>query len=131
MVMTGTGTTARITGIHTVGVPVTDQDKALQFYTATLGLTTRMDVPIGGGSRWIEVAADGAPTSVALIPAKVTAPAGVETGVRFVTGDADAFHAHLRAAGADADDVLRWPGVPAMFAFRDQDGNGLEIVEQA
>jgi lactoylglutathione lyase len=25
--------------------------------------------------------------------------------------------------------VLRWPGVPPMFAFRDQDGNGLEIVE--
>ena len=24
---------------------------------------------------------------------------------------------------------LRWPGVPPMFAFRDQDGNGLEIVE--
>jgi lactoylglutathione lyase len=26
--------------------------------------------------------------------------------------------------------VLRWPGVPPMFAFRDQDGNGMEIVEQ-
>jgi hypothetical protein len=28
------------------------------------------------------------------------------------------------------DEVLRWPGVPAMFALRDPDGNGLEIVEQ-
>jgi hypothetical protein len=26
------------------------------------------------------------------------------------------------------DELLRWPGVPPMFAFRDQDGNGLEIV---
>jgi hypothetical protein len=26
--------------------------------------------------------------------------------------------------------VLRWPGVPPMFAFSDQDGNGMEIVEQ-
>jgi catechol 2,3-dioxygenase-like lactoylglutathione lyase family enzyme len=25
--------------------------------------------------------------------------------------------------------VLRWPGVPPMFAFRDPDGNGLEIIE--
>jgi catechol 2,3-dioxygenase-like lactoylglutathione lyase family enzyme len=24
---------------------------------------------------------------------------------------------------------LHWPGVPAMFAFRDQDGNSHEIVE--
>ena len=32
---------ADITGIHTVGVPVADQDKALAFYTGTLGLSTR------------------------------------------------------------------------------------------
>jgi lactoylglutathione lyase len=121
---------ARITGIHTVGVPVTDQDKALDFYTTTLGLSTRLDVPMGGGARWIEVIADGAATSVALIQAKESAPAGVETGVRFSTTDADAFHARLQAAGTDVGEVLRWPGVPAMFAFRDQDGNGLEIVEQ-
>jgi hypothetical protein len=25
---------------------------------------------------------------------------------------------------------LRWPGVPPMFSFRDQDGNGLELVQQ-
>jgi lactoylglutathione lyase len=123
--------TARITGIHAVGVPVTDQDQALAFYTGALGLTTRIDVPMGGGSRWIEIAADGAPTSVALVAARESAPAGVETGVRFVTADADAFHARLLAAGVDADDVLRWPGVPPMFAFRDQDGNGLEIVQQS
>ena len=56
-------------------------------------------------------------------------PAGVETGIRLTTADADGAHAALRAGGVDADDVLRWPGVPPMFAFRDQDGNGLEIVE--
>jgi catechol 2,3-dioxygenase-like lactoylglutathione lyase family enzyme len=27
--------------------------------------------------------------------------------------------------------VPRWPGVPPMFAFRDPDGNGLEIIEAA
>jgi lactoylglutathione lyase len=123
-------TTPVLTGIHAVGVPVSDQDKALQFYTGTLGLSVRMDVPTGGGGRWIEVVADGAPTSIALVPASQAAPAGVETGVRLTTASADAFHAHLVTAGADADDVLRWPGVPPMFAFRDQDGNGLEIVEQ-
>ena len=124
-------TAARITGIHTVGVPVTDQDKALQFYTGLLGLNTRMDVPMGGGGRWIEVVPEGTPTSIALIRAKDSVPAGVETGVRLTTTDADAFHARLQAAGADVDEVLRWPGVPAMFAFRDQDGNGLEIIEQS
>jgi lactoylglutathione lyase len=124
-------TATRITGVRTVGVPVTDQDRALEFYVGTLGFAKRLDVPMGPGARWIEVAPDGAATSIALVLAKDGVPAGVETGVRFVTSDADADHADLLAAGVDTGDVLRWPGVPAMFAFRDQDGNGLEIVEQA
>jgi hypothetical protein len=37
----------------------------------------------------------------------------------------------LLARGVDAGEVLRWPGVPPMFAFRDQDGNGLELVQEA
>jgi lactoylglutathione lyase len=77
------------------------------------------------------VAPPGATTSIALIPAHDGVPAGVETGVRFTTEDADADHAELRSRGVDADEILRWEGVPAMFAFRDQDGNGLEIVEQS
>ncbi len=119
---------AHITGLHTVGIPVTNQDRALAFYEK-LGFETRLDVPMGEGARWIEVAPHGASVSLALEQAHPERPAGVETGVRFTTGDADAANAAMRAGGVDADDVLRWPGVPPMFAFRDQDGNGLEIVE--
>jgi lactoylglutathione lyase len=75
------------------------------------------------------VAPPGATVTLALERATAERPAGAETGVRFTTGDADAAHAALRARGVDTDDVLRWPGVPPMFAFRDQDGNGLRIVE--
>jgi catechol 2,3-dioxygenase-like lactoylglutathione lyase family enzyme len=122
--------TTRITEVRTVGVPVTDQDRALEFYLGKLGFEKRLDVPFGGGQRWIEVAPQGATTTIALVSAHEGAPAGVETGIRFVTADADADHADLRARGVDADEVLRWPGVPPMFAFRDQDGNGLEIIER-
>jgi lactoylglutathione lyase len=117
-----------ISGLHTVGIPVTDQDGALAFYRA-LGFETRLDVPMGEGARWIEVAPPGSAVTLALEPAHPERPAGVETGVRFTTTDADATNAALRAGGVDADDVLRWPGVPPMFAFRDQDGNGFEIIE--
>ena len=114
-----------ITELHTVGIPVNDQDRALAFYRA-LGFETRRDVPMGEGARWIEVAPPGA--AVTMEPAEAERPAGVETRIRLTTADADAA---LRAQGVNADDVLRWPGVPPMFAFRDQDGNGLEIVEEA
>ena len=127
--MTGESKT-RISDVLTVGVPVTDQDRALEFYVDTLGFEKRRDFPMGGGRRWIEVAPPGATTTIALVAAHEGVPAGVETGVRFTTADADGDHAALRASGVQADDVLRWPGVPAMFAFRDCDGNGLEIVEE-
>jgi lactoylglutathione lyase len=128
--MSQTESRIRITDVRTVGVPVTQQDRALEFYVERLGFEKRLDVPMGQGARWIEVAPPGAGTSIALIPAHDGVPAGVETGVRFTTEDADADHAELRSRGVDADEILRWEGVPAMFAFRDQDGNGLEIVEQ-
>jgi lactoylglutathione lyase len=120
----------RITDVRTVGVPVVDQNRAVGFYVDTLGFEKRLDVPMGEGKRWIEVAPPGATTTIALVVAHEGIPAGIETGVRFTTEDADALHADLRARGVDADEVLRWEGVPPMFAFRDQDGNGLEIVEQ-
>src|SRR5271156_1705850 len=120
----------KITDVRTVGVPVRDQDLAVDFYVGTLGFEKRLDVDMGGGRRWIEVAPAGAGTSVALVRAHEGLPAGVETGIRFVTPDADDVNSGLRASGVDADDVLRWEGVPPMFAFRDLDGNGMEIVEQ-
>jgi lactoylglutathione lyase len=124
-------TTRRITGVYTVGVPVTDQDRALAFYVDTLGLDKRTDVPVEQlGGRWIEVAPPDAPVTIALVPERDGIPSGVETGIRLTTADADAAHADLEIRGVDVDEMLRWPEAPAMFALRDQDGNGLEIVER-
>ncbi|WP_067815761.1 VOC family protein [Actinomadura kijaniata] len=115
-----------ITGIRTVGVPVTDQDRALDFYVGVLGLEKRLDAPVAQlGGRWIEVAPRGAATSIALVPGG----GGTETGIRLTAADAAALHGELAARGIDVDELLRWPGVPPMFALRDPDGNGLEIVE--
>lgn len=49
----------KITGVHTVGVPVSDQDRAIEFYVGTLGFAKRLDADMGGGRRWIEVAPEG------------------------------------------------------------------------
>jgi catechol 2,3-dioxygenase-like lactoylglutathione lyase family enzyme len=129
--MSQSETATQIIDLRTVGVPVNDQDRALTFYVDVLGLDKRLDVPMGGGRRWIEVAPSGASTSIALVASHEGVPAGVETGIRLTTQHVDANHASLRERGVDVDDILRWEGVPPMFAFRDQDGNGLEIVEQS
>jgi lactoylglutathione lyase len=128
--MTDHESTARVTGVRTIGIPVRDQDRALQFYSTVLGLEKSLDAPFGSGRRWIELRAPGSDTTLALVPATAEVPAAVETGIRLSTADAGAMHARLLAHGVAAGEVLRWPGVPPMFNFRDVDGNGLEMLQE-
>jgi lactoylglutathione lyase len=123
--------TEHITGIPAVGIPVADQERALRFYTETLGMEKRFDVPLEQfGGRWITVAPSDSTTSIALIPAHTGLSAGVETGIRLSTRDAATLHGDLRERRIDVGELLRWDGVPPMFAFRDPDGNGLEVTQE-
>jgi len=119
-----------ITGIRTVSIPVDDQDAALCFYVDTLGFATLRDNPTPNGGRWIELAPGTDDVIVTLEPAAPDVTRGA-IGIRFTTDDADAAHAALQTAGVDTDEILHWPGVPAMFAFRDPDGNAFSITETA
>jgi predicted enzyme related to lactoylglutathione lyase len=119
-----------LTEVHTISVPVSDQQRALEFYTGKLGLETRMDVSYGDGQRWIEVAVPGATTTIALAPPGEGGSVGVDTGIRFRTGDAQADYEGFKSRGVPVEgDIMRWPDVPAMFTFRDLDGNLLYVVE--
>jgi catechol 2,3-dioxygenase-like lactoylglutathione lyase family enzyme len=111
--------------VGAVGVPVADQDRAVEFYVGKLGFEKRRDVPFGPGGRWIEVAPPGAQTTITLVPA------GMPVGVRLATGDAEADHASLRAEGVDTDpEIMRFGGpAPPMFSFRDPDGNSILIIQ--
>jgi catechol 2,3-dioxygenase-like lactoylglutathione lyase family enzyme len=127
-----TETRTRITQVGTVIVPVSDQDRALEFYLDKLGFEKRMDLPYGDSERWIEVAPSGAATTIALVPPREGDSAGIETHVGLTTEDVDADHADLRARGVDVDDDVMRMGdpVPPMFFLRDQDGNTFLIVQR-
>jgi catechol 2,3-dioxygenase-like lactoylglutathione lyase family enzyme len=114
-----------ITEVVTVANPVTDQDRALEFYTRTLGLEKVRDVPMGDDKRWIEVAPPGAATTIALLSA------GTSVGRRLTAPDAATAHAALTAQGATTDPeiVPLGAGHPPMLSFCDPDGNVLTIVE--
>jgi len=55
-----------VRGIKFVGVPVSDQDVALKFYTESLGLKVVTDQPFTPKQRWIELKIPGADTGIAL-----------------------------------------------------------------
>lgn len=118
--------------VANVIIPVADQDQAVEFYTAKLGLEKRVELPFGPDFRWIEVAPPGADTSIALCPPGpgVTA-GGKQTGISLMTEDADAYHSELKARGVDVDaEVGRFGGaVPPTFWLRDNEGNILQVTE--
>jgi catechol 2,3-dioxygenase-like lactoylglutathione lyase family enzyme len=118
-----------ITTIRTVAIPAVDQDRTTTFFVDTLGFEVGMDAELAPGFRWVEVAPPGSAVSVAIVAASNTLPSGVDTGIRFVTTDAQAEHTAMSAAGVDVDELLRWPDVPLMFSFRDPDGNTFYLAE--
>ncbi|MEA2156277.1 MAG: hypothetical protein QOE11_2417 [Solirubrobacteraceae bacterium] len=126
-------TTARIDTINLVMIPSSDQDRSIEFYVETLGFEKRTDVPFGGDYRWVEVYPPSGTTGIALAPPREGDPVGVQTGISLSTGDIEATHADLLAAGVDVDaEVMRMGApVPPMFWFRDPDANTLLVVEQA
>ena len=127
--MSATRHQTHITDVHTIGVPVTDQDRAIDFYVGKLGFEIRMDAAYGEGERWIELAPPGALTTLALVRAGADTSIGIDTQIRLATSDAAADHAAMRALGVDADtEIIPYP-VP-MFVFLDPDGNRLIVVEQ-
>ncbi len=126
--MPGTG----IREMSLVILPVTDQDRAIDFYVDSLGLEKRTDTPFGDGYRWVEVYAPASATGIAL----ATPPPGQEvtpqvTGITLTTSDIDATHAEFKSRDVDVDaEVTRMGGpVPPMFWFRDPEGNTLMVVE--
>lgn len=133
-----------ITQLATVIVPVSDQDRAIEFYVGTLGFEKRLDFSYDSGERWVEVVppAARAGTSLTLVPPPEGESVGIETRVILLTPDVVAQHDELRSGGIDVGDIMRegdvvyWGGAPLagnppMFVLRDPDGNSLLIVQGA
>jgi catechol 2,3-dioxygenase-like lactoylglutathione lyase family enzyme len=126
-----------ITQLATVIVPVSDQDRAIEFYAGTLGFEKRLDFVYETGERWVEVVPPGAGTSLTLVAGERV---GIETRVILLTADVAAAREELRTAGIDVGeilpvgDVVYWGGAPLagnppMFVLRDPDGNSLLLVQ--
>src|SRR5947207_6711548 len=106
-----------ISQIGTVAVPVTDQERSLAFYVDVLGFEKTRDVPFGPGQRWIEVTPPAGGTTIA-IPPLGDATAGIDTGIRLTTSDAEADHQTLRSMAVDVDtEYVLLLGVPLMFSL--------------
>ena len=110
------------------GIPVRDQDRALNFYMNILGFTLQTDQPMGPGQRWIEVRPPKGETGIALFtPTGMEDRIGTFTGVSFECDDVQKTFDELSAKGvefAKPPKVESW-GVAAIM--KDSEGNQIVL----
>jgi predicted enzyme related to lactoylglutathione lyase len=110
--------------IKFVNIPVTDQDRALAFYTNQLGLRVLTDSPFDGERRWIELGIPRAETKLVLFTAPgQEASIGGLMNVTFAADDVVATARELQARGVHFVQEPRQADWGISAIFEDPDGN--------
>ena len=108
--------------IEVVFVPVSDADRAKEFYVDRLGMTLDHDHTMDDGTRFVQVTPPGSACSLAFGRGVTEMAPGTLKDVMMVVPDAEEGLAHLRAAGVDARGVDEQPW-GRFVHFADPDGN--------
>jgi catechol 2,3-dioxygenase-like lactoylglutathione lyase family enzyme len=119
-----------IDDVQVVSVPVSDQQRAKNFYVDILGFELREDRLWAEGMRWVEVAPESSSTSLSLVTWFEAMPPGSLQGLVVATDDIRRTHEELVARGVLFDFLPRELPGGSQAVFRDPDGNGLVLWER-
>ena len=114
--------------IELVGMPVSDVDRALEFYGTTLGWSVDHDHTVSEEVRFIQVTPPGSACSIAFGNGVSDMPAGSMRALQVVVASADEALADLRGRGVEASDVDEQPWGRFVY-FADPDGNTWSVQE--
>ena len=113
-----------IKGIKFVGIPVRDQDRALDFYTKGLGFTVLTDQPFNDTQRWIELRIPGADTGVVLFtPQGHEDRIGSFHSISFWTSNVQKTYDELVSRGVEFVGPPKTADWGSSAIFKDPDGN--------
>ncbi len=113
-----------ITQVKFIGIPTNDQDRALKFYTETLGFEVSTDQVFNAAQRWIELRIGNSGTRVVLFT-----PEGHESRIgtffngSFACDDVSATYRQLKARGVEFDKAPEKQPWGEFAIFKDPDGN--------
>jgi catechol 2,3-dioxygenase-like lactoylglutathione lyase family enzyme len=105
-------------------IPVSDQQRALDFYTKKLGFQVITDSPFGNGIRWIELRLPGASSAVVLFtPPGMEGRIGTFSGISFDCDNVEKTYAELKAKGVEFAQPPKKESWGTSAIFKDPDGN--------
>lgn len=120
--------------LELVPVPVSDIDRAMNFYTEQAGFALDVDHVPAEGVRFVQLTPTGSGCSIALsrgVPALAKmAPGGIH-GLHFVVDDIAEARTALLGRGVQVAEIIDVGGGVKFAEFADPDGNTLLLQEMA
>lgn len=114
--------------LELISVPVSDADRAKEFYSEQAGFTVDHDHAVGDGLRFIQLTPPGSGCSIAIGEGLSKAEPGSVEGLQLVVDDIQAAREELAGRGVDVSEVQDFPWGRFVF-FSDPDGNGWAVQQ--
>jgi len=108
--------------LELVFVPVSDVDRAKDFYVNKVGFNADFDERPTDGIRFVQLTPPGSACSIAIGEGLTDAPPGSAPNLQVVVADINKAHDHLKANGVDVSDVDVQDWGHFVY-FADPDGN--------
>jgi len=108
--------------LELVAIPVSDVDRAKEFYVERAGFNPDHDHAVGEAIRFVQLTPPGSACSIAIGHGLTDAPPGSVKGMQMVVADIEAAHRELAGRGVEVSEINDFPWGSFVF-FEDPDGN--------
>jgi predicted enzyme related to lactoylglutathione lyase len=108
--------------LELITIPVSDVDRAKDFYVNKVGFNADQDYRVSAEVRFVQLTPPGSACSIALGEGLTDAAPGSVRGMQIVVPDADAAHRELSGRGVEVSEVQEFPWGRFVY-FADPDGN--------
>ncbi len=112
--------------LELIQIPVSDIDRAKDFYVNKVGFNDDHDHRVSDEIRFVQLTPPGSACSIALTTGAHEMEPGSIEGLQLVIDDADAARAELAERGVEVGEVQDFPWGRFVF-FKDPDGNSLAL----
>jgi predicted enzyme related to lactoylglutathione lyase len=117
--------------IKFIGIPVANQDRALQFYTEKLGFRILTDQQFSEKQRWIELSIPGAETGLTLFtPEGHENRVGTFINTSWEVDDIDKTYAELQAKGVEFSGPPQKQQWGSFLMMKDSEGNQIVLASR-
>ena len=114
--------------LELIGVPVSDVDRAKEFYVDKVGFNADHDHVVSDEVRFVQLTPPGSACSITIGVGVTQMTPGSLDNMQMVVSDADAIRAELVERGVEASEVDEQPWGRFVY-FSDPDGNGWALQE--